>query len=515
MARWQSAAGVLLVAGALSVAGCGPPGGGPWAAEAEAWFEGYDEASDAKAFEQAIYFAADAVDDTVMAGRNYYAVGRRNVVQLASLTYGWDFRPGPLYLGQSGAVRTDAFTYEGVGVWLMLAHVQIGEDGIERSTHLAPTWMDWTLSLRQGEAIAHAEEIAADYMRAWRTGDPALVRQLYSADATLSDDLLGLSAQGGDAIAEAAAASGPIVAATNAEVLPPLTLAAEPNPDPDAPAVFLHLDLDHPERPTQVWVFVASQDPCPGSSVVALQVDDQQRVTAEQRYRAVASMRGCLEPDRAPTGWWTGRDLPLPFGERVTGSVETPAGSVEIRNGTADVDAVVAWGFGRFAASGLPAPAVSSITFDPFDDRCNSFKGYADWGDGTTAILVCFDSSGIGPPQVQDDAEALPDLGGPGADLPQQGHLLLHELGHAWVADHTDDTVREEFLAQTGLDNWNDKGRPWNRRGAEWAAETVAWGLQGSASTSVPLGSPDCALLADGYRTLTGAEPLTPCPAEG
>ena len=92
---------------------------------------------------------------------------------------------------------------------------------------------------------------------------------------------------------------------------------------------------------------------------------------------------------------------------------------------------------------------------------------------------------------------------------------VMHEIGHAWLVNHTDEETREAFMDHAGVDHWNDKGQPWRERGVEWAAETLAWGLQGEQAASLPLGHPDCAILAEGYRILTGGQPLTTCPRSG
>ena len=64
-----------------------------------------------------------------------------------------------------------------------------------------------------------------------------------------------------------------------------------------------------------------------------------------------------------------------------------------------------------------------------------------------------------------------------------------------------------------GVDNWNDKGEPWSDRGVEWAAETLASGLQGIPIIFPSLGAPDCAMLAQEFRILTGTGPITVCPS--
>ena len=528
MGGWRNALGVLGTACALVLSGCAAPGGQPWAAEAEAWFAGLDATFEEQALRHAYYYTPDAVNNSTVLDERFYATGRWPVMQLQSRWYAYENLHGPLHLSRDGAVRSHIVVIDEGGrferVRILLGHVAIGKDGIERHTHLAHTEWDYRIRRGQDQAVAAAEEVAAKYLAAWAGGSLDLIWDLYAAEAVVVDDLRGLSARGHSDIAVLAAASAPIVAQTNAEVVPQRVLDLAPEVAADVPAVFLAFDSGREQVPTQVWLPVRSQHRCPGSSVVALELDDQQRVVAERRFAAPASVRTCADPDTLPTGWWTGRDLPLPFGERVTGTVDTAAGAVEVRNGWPPADAVLSWAFGQFETAGLPAPAVSSVAFDPFDPLCQEFPGYAEWGDGTTDILICFDSARIGEPPGQDPQEpdvAEPSVAEPTAEgpagpeyLPQRGRLLLHELGHAWLANHTDEGVRQEFMDAVGVENWNDKGEPWTDRGAEWAAETLAHGLQGIPSTSPSLGTPDCSVLAEGFRILTGAEPLTPCNCE-
>lgn len=506
MATWGSRLRALSAVAALLLSGCAAPGGEPWAAEAEAWFEGLDATFEEQERRHAYYYAPDAVNDSRMLAARHYTEGRWPTVLLQATSYAYENLFGPLYLSSGGAARSHIMVVDGddgtTDVGVLLAHYEIGEDGIERHTHLAHTELDYTIRHGQDEAVALAEDVAAAYLAAWAGGGSNLVGDLYAAEAVVVDELRGLSARGRDEVATLAATSAPIVAQANSAVVPPRVLDLAPEVAPEVPAVLLRFDPDRARVPTQVWLLVRSQDRCPGSSVVALDLDDQQRVVAERRFAAPASVRACADPDALPTGWWTGRELPLPFSERITGSVRTARGAVEIRNGWPPADDTVRWAFGQYAAAGLLAPAVSTVTFDPLDERCQESPGHAEWSGGTTEVLICYDSSQTGGPGA--DGEA---------DLPDRAQLLLHEIGHAWLVNYTDDDTREAFLAHVGVDNWNDKGRPWRERGVEWAAESLAWGLRGIATSSVPLGSPDCAILAEGYRILTAAEPLTTCPS--
>ena len=166
------------------------------------------------------------------------------------------------------------------------------------------------------------------------------------------------------------------------------------------------------------------------------------------------------------------------------------------------------WVLDRFDLAGMPAPAVSTISFDPFDTRCQEVRGYADWAAGTTDVLACFDSVTV-TEQSSPDEEVTVDSG-LGASS-GQAQLLLHEVSHAWLVEHVDEATAQTFLRLTGLQSWNDLGDAWSRRGVEYAAETLVWGLLGRRNTRLSLGSPPCTTLAAGFRLLTSAEPLTPC----
>lgn len=478
-----------------------------WATPAAAWIQGYDQAFEDEGIEHALYYSHEArLDLSMLMSRNDIAAGRAAAMQMSRLEYGPVLEHGGLFLGPEGVVRTVALYWEYYDeARAALRHYRIGDDGIESIVSMAPTWIGYTIAHGQGDALAAAERIAADYLDAWNSGDPEAIRAVYAREATLTDGIAGTSAQGREQIAALSDARHAVQPVTAGEALPPFVLQADAGPPDDTPAVFFFLDLTRPREPAEVWLIVRSEESCPGESVVALTLDRELDVVSEQRFRSLASLRECGGPDQVPTGWWTGRSLPVSFSERVTGTVATPDGEVEMRNGSAAADALVRWAFGRFSLAGLAPPVVSSIAFDPFHPRCDSMPGYADWSEGTTAILVCLDSAGIGAPSGS-GAEV-----GDFVDLPRQGHLVLHELGHAWLLDNLDAEQQRQLMQQVAAESWNSSDDRWRERGVEWAAESLAWGLRGQAGSSVPLGSPACAALAEGFRIVTGTEPLTPC----
>lgn len=507
-----------VVAAVLLLGGCGPgpwSASGSWAAEAEAWVSAADAAFDRHDLSHALFYAPDAVEDSSMLGPAYHAEGRYDVVVLQSEVFDAEVVRGSLYLDPTAASRVEVWVWSPEQAYGSLAVTQIGSDGVDHLRRLAATWYEppW-VSTAMVEASGVAIDLAGEYAEAWSRGDEQAIRRLYAPEATLTDGLHRVAVTGADAVAALAETGpAPLTVGVAADMLPAeLLLSEDPTTPPDALAVFQYLEPTFDGDLSQVWMMLTSTGRCPGSRLVALTLDDDGRIAAERRFHEVESQRRCGGPDDEVEGWWTGRGLPVGFGERVTGHIVTPAGDIEIRNGTPATDALLRWSFDRFEQARLPAPDVSSIAFDPLDERCSRLRGHADWTTGTTVILVCFDSaslsgsSGAAVPALSDASV----VGSPGRAQP-----LLHEVSHAWLVGHVDDATMQAFMRHVGVEAWNDSADDWSHRGVEWAAETLVWGLLGRANTRPSLGSPPCHELAEGFRLLTGAEPLTPCPDGG
>ena len=96
-----------------------------------------------------------------------------------------------------------------------------------------------------------------------------------------------------------------------------------------------------------------------------------------------------------------------------------------------------------------------------------------------------------------------------GVVLTSPGKLcLLHEMAHAWLAQHLTTATRTAFLEHASLTTWWDAEVRWHERGVEYAAETLAWGLMDRRLRMVRIGDPTVDHLETGYRLLTGAEPI-------
>jgi hypothetical protein len=510
---------VVIVVTALLLSGCGGAAstvasGGSWGAEAEAWTQALHAAIDRHDLSHAVFYSPGVEDDSTMLGQRYYAEGRHEVLMMESELFEAHIMRGPLYLDPTAAAHTTAWVWSPTQAYGVLAYMEIGESGIDRLRHLAATWYQQAgISRAMVDAADVAISVATEYVRAWNAAEESQVRSLYAPGARVTDGLHGIAVTGVDAVASLAESSTvQWEVDLAADTMPSQVLESnEPFVTPDdAPLVFQYLEPTRNGDLSEVWVMLHSTTPCPGSMLVALTLDHDRRIVDERRFHTVESERDCRGQNGVADGWWTDRPLPSDFAERVTGSVVTPSGEVEMRNGSPETDEMVRWVFQRYVRAGLAPPEVASIAFDPYDDRCAGPRAYADWTTGTTEILVCADSASVRA-AIEDHPAAST---GRAPVSPSLAQLLLHEVSHAWLVTHADNATTQAFMREVGVDAWNDPSDDWGRRGVEWAAETLVWGLLGRDNTRRGLGSPSCAVLADGFRLLTQAEPLTPCEEE-
>ena len=92
--------------------------------------------------------------------------------------------------------------------------------------------------------------------------------------------------------------------------------------------------------------------------------------------------------------------------------------------------------------------------------------------------------------------------------LPSWRAVVLHEIAHAWLDTHLDVIDIERFLDHVGVDAWRDPDLPWDENGLEHAADTIAWGLMDRDIEMLRVGQPSDDQLAEGFRMLTGIDPL-------
>lgn len=163
-----------------------------------------------------------------------------------------------------------------------------------------------------------------------------------------------------------------------------------------------------------------------------------------------------------------------------TPQVSNETGSSRQEPGIQDV---ASWSLNRYEIVGLAVPD-ANITFHRDRSNCGGFGGLHTGGEGRHRIDIC--------------------VGGNS----QRRETLLHEIAHAWVSEHIDDSGRQSFLQLRGLDSWNDGSVLWEERGTEQAAMIIAWGLGEDCAIPEDLAGDDTSTLATGFQFLTGRQPV-------
>ena len=251
---------------------------------------------------------------------------------------------------------------------------------------------------------------------------------------------------------------------------------------------------------------VGAEGGCPGPVAVVLDLDleNQKRITREERYHRIDAARRCLPADDRPSGWWDEARIPVTPDIRITGWLPAQGHDIAIWNGGPQADPIIDWARSRFTSVGLPAPEPTSVTFLPpvQGDRWEAF-GFLT---GSTAPDLGLPFTG---------PEACPE--GPPCQWPTAVRAAtLHEFAHLWLAppkyagrakyEFTSKQVAA-FLAANDL-TWHDPDLPWAQQGNERAAETLTWGLMDQPYTVDPrLGPLTCEQLSTDFQTLTGALP--------
>ena len=317
--------------------------------------------------------------------------------------------------------------------------------------------------------------LARDYARAWTAGTAEAVAGLYTATATLTDDLAGIRAQSRDQVT-ALAATEPArggLPNTTIDMLPELS----------GPAVFLVASTDwankDPIRVVTMLVTTGDGQGCPGHIAVRLDLDDHGLIERETRYHRTDTLDRCL-PRPAPgssdsdAAWWQSITVPSPVAKVQTGVLRIADSDVAMFNSTPDLDRLTTWAAGRFTSAHLTAPQPTEVAFyDPRVDFCQGTGGLA----AGSAVSLCFN------PWVG-CTDTSCTSGNPLAKA-----TALHELGHVWMANLTKAT-QHRFTEQAGLARWADTTDPWSERGVELAAATIAWALMDEQRTQRRPGHP-------------------------
>lgn len=129
-------------------------------------------------------------------------------------------------------------------------------------------------------------------------------------------------------------------------------------------------------------------------------------------------------------------------------ALDSDEAAVQLINATPAQAAQVADAQRRFLSAGLVLPPLQ-ISFHDGAHGCLGHRGLFEMVDATAHIDICDPTN----------------------------HIIRHELAHAWVGTHVDDTIRAEQIRYWGLATWNDQDSKWNLRANERAADAIAFAL--------------------------------------
>ena len=451
-----------------------------WAAEAEQYFADIHVSWNSGFTNLGTFFAPDAVIDIHPLTGRPQAAGRAEGV--ADLRESFPGRGAearaeePPYLSVDGAIDASRVRYTEAVVPQAPVYEFAGTSGAIR--------MSWTGSVQGGELNAGlrrdpVDRVVEDFLRMWADSGQASP-DVYAADAVLRDTLHEVSLAGSQ-ISDAAAAGRAPISLRGASL--------REIPDGEGPAVYALHDPNVADQPLDMVVILLDlpgEGDCQPHVGVALWLDDEGRITREERYHRVDSVRACLDTKDLPSGWWQSL---APRAAQVTGTVAVAGNEVTMWNGTPEREALLRWALQRFADAGMPAPAPSSVTFLP--PVADPWTAY-DFERGAPDLVLPSTAEGC-------DAEGCQEW--PASERA----FALTELAHRWVADAGSLDRLAGFAEARGLE-WAGREAPQSSAAMDLAVATVAWGLMDQ-----PYAPPDtlagrtCDQIAADFQALTQA----------
>ncbi|HSO04744.1 MAG TPA: hypothetical protein VLQ92_09705 [Candidatus Limnocylindrales bacterium] len=386
----------------------------------------------------------------------------------------------PPYLSADGAIDPSRITF-GPTVPQAPVYEFAGTSGAARMT-----WTGSEQSARMdiGLRPEPVDRVVEGYVRMWGQGQPT--PEIYAAGATVRDTLHEVSLTGSQ-ISDAAAAGAPPRGLRGASL--------REIPDDEGPAVYVV--PDEPLPVVVVLLDLPGKGACQPHVGAALWLDGEGRITREERYHRVDSVRACLDTQDLPGGWWETLAQPA---AHVTGTEAVAGNEVTVWNVTPHREALLRWALQRFADAGLPAPAPTSVTFlPPVADPWSTY----DFDRGAPDLVLPSTAEGC-------DAEGCQEW--PASERT----FVLTELARRWVADAASLDRLAGFAEARGLE-WAGRGALQSQPAIDLAAATVAWGLMDQ-----PYAPPDtlaehaCDQLAADFQVLTLASTSgAACPPAG
>lgn len=342
-------------------------------------------------------------------------------------------------------------------------------------------------------ALDGIEGLANRYVALWNGAKGVDVADVYGKEASVKDTLAGLSLSGSRGIRAAVGSEEwPDVPRMEIVVLPEVPEDAPTSRPPRGPAIYFGPAVPGTTESDELVLLLQVDDGsgCPGVVGAAMAVKHD-RITREQRYHEVESLRRCFDTGTLKPGWWEGINIPEPVLHELTGTVtwSDPSRSVEVYNGTSASNEYVRWGLERFAVAGMTLPKVDSVTFVTQQSECPLGRpGYSRYDDSGGDIFLCFQAD-------QADASGVEQT-------------LLHELAHVWMRQNIEHSTEQAFMKLVGVSRWEDPNDDWDQRGVEQAANTMMFGLSDEPMTMEAAG---CEGFVAEFRLLSGVDPLAPC----
>ena len=281
----------------------------------------------------------------------------------------------------------------------------------------------WRERLRGDPRMLAVQKAAQDWATAWSSASATAVADLYAPTATVTDELMAVRTQSRDevtALTALPAQSGGLNRVTIDRL-----------PDASGPAIFVAtppgLHHSDPMRSMALLVTAGEGDQGPGHLAVVLNLDEQGRITHEERYHRVDTLTRCIDagPGAAATGprWWDAVTIPPAVAKIPTGYLTLDGRDVAMFNSTPGLDGLVTWAADRFTEAGLSPPNVTEVSFyGEHLDVCKGVDGRIyGLATGTTLALCFVDKTACTDPATCTQWTA------------QAKATTLHELAHLWI----------------------------------------------------------------------------------
>jgi hypothetical protein len=158
----------------------------------------------------------------------------------------------------------------------------------------------------------------------------------------------------------------------------------------------------------------------------------------------------------------------------------TSDSAIVVSADTPEQRSLAAWALERYERAGLALPSLT-IDFAGRDQAACDGSPARTYFDETPMVKMCWNDR----------------------------FMLLHELGHVWVAQNVPPAEHDAFMQmRDDVSVWTGTAVPWSERGFEHAANVIAWGLLEKPYPISRTYPNDKESLLTAFEFLTGREPL-------